>query len=229
MAGAVGDEGAARPRRRHREGGVVGGQISARRASGWRPRAWRSRPAPAPWAAGPEGAEGPLRAAARLGRIGRDMPDAELRQGPARPACAPSWRPARRPWGCGNNGCPGRYRARRTGRAASITSPSPRKLDAVPFLLDQKGRVDRARRIVERHHQIVLPLDRPAARHSARHPGAASCRPAAGAAASCDAPSAAAPASPARPLQRQPGHRVAQLVAVPLHQLLVEMLHREPA
>jgi hypothetical protein len=31
------------------------------------------------------------------------------------------------------------------------------------------------------------------------------------------------------PLQRQPGHRVAELVAVPTHQLLVEMLHREVA
>ena len=30
-----------------------------------------------------------------------------------------------------------------------------------------------------------------------------------------------------RPLQRQPGHRVAELVIVPLHQLLVKMLHRE--
>ena len=30
-----------------------------------------------------------------------------------------------------------------------------------------------------------------------------------------------------RPVQRQPGHRVAQLVVVPLRQLLVKMLHRE--
>ncbi len=30
-------------------------------------------------------------------------------------------------------------------------------------------------------------------------------------------------------LQRQPGHRVGQFVAVPLHQLLMEMLHREIA
>lgn len=30
-----------------------------------------------------------------------------------------------------------------------------------------------------------------------------------------------------RPLQRQPGHRVAELVMVPFLQLLVKMLHRE--
>ncbi len=33
----------------------------------------------------------------------------------------------------------------------------------------------------------------------------------------------------AGPLQRQPGHRVGELVIVPLHQLLVKMLYREVA
>ena len=95
-----------------------------------------------------------------------------------------------------------------------------------PFLLDQKHRVDLARRIVHRHDQIH--------RRQTLEPGV---------------PRAVlvqqhAPQRPARPLlamrrtlrrlphqarrvQRQLRHRVAQHVAVPLHQLLVEVLHRE--
>jgi hypothetical protein len=96
------------------------------------------------------------------------------------------------------------------------------------FLLDQKGRVDRACRVVEGDHQIVLPV-------IARQPGKARGilvqhhahqRPA--------RPLLAMRRAPRRrfgepgPVQRQPGHRIAELVIVPLRQLLVKMLRREP-
>ena len=65
------------------------------------------------------------------------------------------------------------------------------------LLLDQNGRVDRRGRVVERDHQI----QRRGARSSQacrERPGAASCRPSAGAAASCDGPPAWAPSPPRR-------------------------------
>ncbi len=105
----------------------------------------------------------------------------------------------------------------------------PAKARRRPFLRDQQGRVDRARRIVERDHQVVLPLvaGPPGkargilVQHHADH------RP--------PRPLLAVRRAPGRWLdqpgtvQRQPGHRVAELVVVPLHQLLVKMLHRKPA
>jgi hypothetical protein len=97
------------------------------------------------------------------------------------------------------------------------------------LLLDDKARIDRAGRVVEGDHQIVLPI-------IARQPGEARGilmqhhahhRPSRPLLAMRRAPRRR-PHQP-RPLQRQPGHRVAQLVVVPLLQLLVKMLHREPA
>ncbi len=96
------------------------------------------------------------------------------------------------------------------------------------LLLDDKARVDRAGRIVQGDHQIVLPI-------IARQPGKARGilmqhhahhRPPRPLLAMRRAPRRR-PYQP-RPLQRQPRHRVTQLVMVPLLQLLVKMLHREP-
>jgi hypothetical protein len=95
------------------------------------------------------------------------------------------------------------------------------------LLFDDKTRVDGAGRVVGGDHQIVLPL-------IARQPGKArgvlvqhhaDQRPSRPLLAMRRAPRRRPHQS--RPLQRQPGHRVAELVIVPLLQLLVKMLHRE--
>lgn len=94
-----------------------------------------------------------------------------------------------------------------------------------PFLLDQEGRVDRARRIVEGDDEIELLLDpgEPAMGRAVLEEQHARQRPAL-------APLAMHAAALRRAhqpggVQRQPGHRVAQLVAVPLDEMLVEVLH----
>jgi hypothetical protein len=107
-----------------------------------------------------------------------------------------------------------------------LADPAQARLGAL--LLDQKGRVDRARRIVQRHHQVVLRL-------IARQPGKprgilmqhhADERPA--------RPLLAMRRTLRRrlrqpgPVQREPRHRVAELVVVALHQLLVKMFRRKP-
>ena len=96
-----------------------------------------------------------------------------------------------------------------------------------PFLLDQNGRVDRAGRIVEGNHEIERWLARqpppvPRAVLVQHHPHHRPPRPLL----------AMRRALRRRlhqpgPLQGQPGHRAAELVIVPLHHLLVKMLHRE--
>lgn len=95
-----------------------------------------------------------------------------------------------------------------------------------PFLLDQDRRVDPARRIVERDHQVVQPIqpDQPAvaravleqkhARQRTPRPLLAMRRPAPGL------------LHQPRRLQGQPGHRVAQPIAVVALKLLVRMLGR---
>jgi hypothetical protein len=95
------------------------------------------------------------------------------------------------------------------------------------LLFDDEARIDRTGRVVEGDHQIVLPI-------IARQPGEARGilmqhhahhRPPRPLLAMRRAPRCR-PHQP-RPLQRQPGHRVAELVMVPLLQLLVKMLHGE--
>ncbi len=98
------------------------------------------------------------------------------------------------------------------------------------FLCHQDRRVDRPRRVVECDDEIEIMLERadPAMRRAVLEQQHAGQWPAL----ALLAMPAAAPFlrrdQPGR-VQRQPGHRVAELVAVPLHQLLVEMLHREVA
>jgi len=83
---------------------------------------------------------------------------------------------------------------------------------------------------IERDHEVEILLERadPAMRRAVLEQQHAGQRPAL----ALLAVRAAAPL-PRRhqpgSLQRQPRHRVGELVAVPLHQLLVEMLHREVA
>src|SRR6516164_7047000 len=97
------------------------------------------------------------------------------------------------------------------------------------FFFDQESRINRASRIVHRHNQIeIVPercnpamlrgiLEQQHSRQGAAHPFLAM-RP----------PPLRFRYQPRR-LQREPRHRVAELVIVPPHQLLVEMLHREVA
>ena len=105
-----------------REPRVVLRDVGLARASGWPPRPWRSRPAPAPSAGGPAASRTPApngRAPAaskpRCARCraasarGRTCVSTVFDTGPPPPAY-------------GSSGCPGRYRASRTGRA----SPPPR-------------------------------------------------------------------------------------------------------
>ena len=61
------------------------------------------------------------------------------------------------------------------------------------------------------------------------HQDAASFPPLGDAGASCDAPSSSSPGHQPGPVQMYLGHRIAELVVVPFHQVLVEMLHREIA
>src|SRR5262249_40742721 len=95
------------------------------------------------------------------------------------------------------------------------------------LLRDDKPPIERAGRVVEGDHQIVLLL-------ITRQPGKARGvlvqhhahqRPPRPLLAMRRAPRRRS--HQPRPLQRQPGHRVAELVVVPLLQLLVKMLHRE--
>jgi hypothetical protein len=97
------------------------------------------------------------------------------------------------------------------------------------FFFDQESRINRPSRVVHRHNQIEIASKRcnPAMlrgileqQHSRQGPAH---------------PFLAVRAAPLRlryqlrRLQREPCHRVAELVIVPLHQLLVEMLHCEVA
>jgi hypothetical protein len=98
------------------------------------------------------------------------------------------------------------------------------------FLFHQDRRIDRARRIVEGDDEIEIMLERgePAMLRAVLEKQHAGQRPAL----ALLAVPAVAPLlrrDQAGRVQRQPGHRVAEIVAVPLHQLLVEMLHREVA
>ena len=99
----------------------------------------------------------------RLGRIARDVADAELRQR-ARPAFAGSSTPPPRPWACGNSGRD-RCRAHKTARAGRSPRPARESSTPCPPPRDQT-RIDRAGRILEGDHQIGLPV-------IARQPGKA--------------------------------------------------------
>ncbi len=140
----------ARPRRPR-----CGRRCRSGRASDWPPRGWRCQRAPILGQAILQRAEGSLRAAARLRRIGRDVLDAELRQG-APDLGAQSWT---RLAGLGRvevMAAPiGVERAEQPVPLDHLADRAKARLGAL--LIDQKGRVDRARRVVERHHQIVRP------------------------------------------------------------------------
>src|SRR5665213_2016782 len=103
-----------------------------------------------------QGAEGALRAAARFGRVGGDMLDAELPEGAADLG-----------WVALVDLAAGRGRVEVVAAAITVERTEqavPRHHLAKPlearggaFLLDQEGRVDRAGRVIERHYQIVVP------------------------------------------------------------------------
>ncbi len=151
------------------------------------------------------------------------MPSCDKR--PARPALAASSTPSRRPSAYGSNGCHGPYRARRTGRARR--SPRAGLETSRPCPPPRPGsRVDRARRIVQRHDQVQRrqPFDPVMPRavlvqHHARQRTPRTLL--------AMRPALRRPPHQPRRLQRQRGHRVAQHLAVPLSQLLVEVLRRE--
>ena len=162
---AVGDEGASRLLWHHRETGVVGRQV----ALGDPPVGCLERGDPGQGQflgqAVLEGSQGALGTAPRLGRVGRYVADAELGQGPS----------DLRAHRLGN-------RLPRLGGVKIMAAPVGVELAKQPvpldhfgdaakdrlgaFLLDQEGRVDRTRRLVEGDHQIVLPI-------IARQPGKA--------------------------------------------------------
>ena len=96
------------------------------------------------------------------------------------------------------------------------------------FFRDQKGRIDRTRRIIERYHQVVLTnlAGQPGKARGVlmrHHPRQRSSGPLA-------AMRRALWRRPHQPrcLQAQPRHPMAELVIVPLRHLLVKVLHREP-
>jgi hypothetical protein len=106
----------------------------------------------------------------------------------------------------------------------------PEKARHRALFLDQDGRVDRAGRIVEGDDQIEIVVERadPTVGRAVLEQQHAGQRPPF----ALFAMSATAPLvldDEASSLQRQPGHRVAERVVVPLLQLLVKMLHREVA
>jgi len=116
-----------RPGRRHREGDIVGRAIAL------------SEPSIGRRYCGDAGQSQLLRQPIlqrrkarserpRLGRIARDVADAELRQR-ARPAFAGSSTPPPRPWACGNSGRD-RCRAHKTARAGR--SPRPARESSMP-------------------------------------------------------------------------------------------------
>jgi hypothetical protein len=85
VAAAVGDEGAAGFGRRHREGGVVLPQIGLGDPAVGRVRRLDPGQLQLLRQAILQGAEGALGAPARFGRVGRNVADAERRQGPPDP------------------------------------------------------------------------------------------------------------------------------------------------
>ena len=104
-------------------------------------------------------AEDPLHAAARLGRIGRDMLDAELLEG------APDLgrlRPRHLPAGLGGHeimdAAVGIERAEQPLPADHLGQAEQAR--ERPFLLDQKGGVELAGRIIEGHDQVELMVER---------------------------------------------------------------------
>ena len=104
----------------------------------------------------------------------------------------------------------------------------PAKARHRALFFDQKGRVDGARRVIRGDDQVEIAVERadPAVAGAVLGQQHARQRPSL----PPFAVGAAAPLLRGRqygPLQRQPGHRVAELVVVMLLHLLVEMLHRE--
>jgi len=171
-----------------------------------------------------ERTERPLRAAPSLRRIGRDVLDAELRQ---RPTELGRMRPGNLPAGLGRV----EIVTASVGAEGAKQPVPPDHLAQAPqarsgaFLVHQEGRVDRACRIIERHHQIVLPARQPGMGRGVlvqHHPNHRPARPLL----------AMRPTLRRHPHQPGPprmnlGHRVAELVIMPFHELLVKVLHRE--
>jgi hypothetical protein len=124
--------------------------------------------------------------------------------------------------------CHGRYRASRTARAAP--SPLPHRAGSTPFLPRPPGRPNTARWWHPPSSPPVLACPGlPAARHASRHPDAAASPPSEAAVASCDAPSASSPGLPDQHDADAAWSPCSQRVAGLLAQMLMEMLHREPA
>ena len=170
-----------------------------------------------------QGREHPLRAAARLRRIGRDMLDAEPAK---RPADLGQPRLVDRLAGLERDEIVAaaiRVEARRQAFGANV-SGQPAKARGRAFLLDQEGRVDRAGRVVHGHDQVERRLMRqpfmPAAVLVQQHSLARL--------ALALAPVRAAPPGPIH----QPGRvqlrldeGIAPAEMVVAHQMLVKMLH----
>jgi hypothetical protein len=172
-----------------------------------------------------QGLEGALRAAARLGRIGRNVMDAQmlerapdLRQ--ARPARLPArlrrMKIMRAPVG---------VEAQRQAVALEHFAQAPERRGRA-LLLDQKGRKNRARRIVHRHDQIRRRLaHQPRVTRTVlmqHHAGQRTARP--------SAPMRAAPLRPFQQtfrLQKRLRPAVAPPEIVALRQLLVKVLGRK--
>ena len=166
-----------------------------------------------------------LRAPARLRRIGGDVLDAELRQGAADLGGVLPVDPA-----AGDRGVEIVAAAVGVERAeeAAVGDHLGERPEARggALLRHQEGRADLARRVVERDHQVE--------RRAAGEPGMA-CGVLVQEHARQRPPRPLAPVRPAprralhqpRCLQRLPRHRVAEPVAVPRLQVLVEVLHRE--
>ena len=174
-----------------------------------------------------QGLERPLRATARLGRIGRDMLDPQMRQGAADLRRLIAIDLSVRLGRVKIMAAAIRVETQRKSMPAKHFQQSPeRRIRA--FLRDQKGRKDRARRVVQRHDQIERRLTgQPCVRRAVlmqHHAGKRSAR----ALAPMRAPSLGLFQKTLRMQKRfRPG--VAPREIVPRHQVLVKMLRREAA
>ena len=141
----------------------------------------------------------PLAAPAGLGRVGRNVLDAEPGQGAARPASAASCRPGPWPAACETPSARGRCRAPSAARASAITSPQRRHDRRGAFARPQLGVQHALGRIVEHRDQAPTAPSAPTRATGADcHRGAATRQNTRAAPAGGDAGRARGPSSPTR-------------------------------